>query len=192
MYSMVQRGPASMRAWRPPPASPRYLPMYCPNQGAPAHLEDLVVVLGLDAHLLVHLPLAVLGQVFAGELHRREPQHPEDVRGVGGELDGVDVAELLHRGHGGGPASIHVGYEVGVSSRPSRWPRKLSITSEIGTRSGVPQAIAVCSRVMRSTKSGSRPGRRRLDLPCHLCQSAISAHPQTVLAALTPSWAVLQ
>ena len=28
--------------------------------GAPAHLEDLVVVLPLDAHLLVHLPLRVL------------------------------------------------------------------------------------------------------------------------------------
>ena len=80
--------------------------------GAPAHLQDAVVVLGLDAHLLVHLPLAVVGQVAAGDLHGREPQQAEHVGSVGGELQRVHVAQLLQGGQHGLSGYIDVGGEI--------------------------------------------------------------------------------
>ncbi len=83
--------------------------------GAPTHLEDLVVVLALDSHLLVHLPLAVLGQIAARQFHGGEPQHAENVRSIGGELDGIDVAQLFHGAKHRLPGDVHTRYEVGIA-----------------------------------------------------------------------------
>ena len=80
----------------------------------PAHLDDAVVVLGLDAHLLVQLPQGVVREVATGELHRREPKHAEYGRGVGRPLHGVDVAELLRGGEHRLAGDVQVGAELRV------------------------------------------------------------------------------
>ncbi len=85
-----------------------------PEPRTPAHLQDAVVVLRLDADLLVELPEGVVGQVAAGELHRGQPEHPEDRGGIAGPLHGVDVAELLRGGEHRLAGHVEVGAELRV------------------------------------------------------------------------------
>ena len=81
---------------------------------APAHLDDAVVVLRLDAHLLVQLPQASSGRSRPGSFIGASQSMPRIGRGVGGPLHGVDVAELLRGGEHRLAGDVQVGAELRV------------------------------------------------------------------------------
>ena len=158
---------------------PQILADVLAEPGAPAHLEDAVVVLGLDAHLLVHLPLAVLGQVAAGDLHGRQPEHAEHVGRVGGELDGVDVAQLLHA-----PSMVCPATSTSATKSRKLDPHGLGREEVHHQGDGHPVGRAAGHRglqalhALQEERAGEAPGRLRSVLSC---VSAISAHPQHFL-----------